>query len=317
MLQFPPLLTWVNALRAHQLRVAAWLQAVQCQPLWHDLPSATQGRLKEYALRGPMTWGPLLEQVSGKPLSAETWQALLLASVATPLFDDLFDQQGEAHRAIYLLNDPLARPTDAQEAFLLDVYHQLIPLLARKETFHTQLQKVLHSQDAALEQRDPNIKTETIARLTSEKGAAASLLFLEIATSQNDDLLLLGHAFGGLLQLVDDLFDIATDRREGTHTLFTQAMTPQDMQGILDAQWHMILQEWQALPSWIAARHRAFAHLKLFYLFGCLAIWRCKQLAGGVHQTFNPEGFSAREMALPAPMISLWKLWQLWWKTSR
>jgi len=139
-------------------------------------------------------------------------------------FDDLADAYRHENKAEHTwLNNPetYASHADARgvSLHLLQNLYRHLPA-AHLQEFKGYLHRVFNVETAGRQQIDHTLDLEALWAITREKGGASVLLFrriLHVPMSKTEcDAL---FAFGGLIQLCDDVSDIWFDHRNGTRTV--------------------------------------------------------------------------------------------------
>ena len=124
-----------------------------------------------------------------------------------------------------------ADPSGRALHFLQNIYEHLPPehLAEFKQFMH----RVFEVETAGRQQRSPAPDLPELARLTAEKGGYSVLLFrrvlaLPLPAAEREAL----YAFGLLIQLCDDIFDLWFDRQTRTVTLATVLTEQHDLKGL-------------------------------------------------------------------------------------
>lgn len=159
-------------------------------------------------------------------------------------FDDLADayRQEDPGEHIWLNNpETYGHRVDARgvSLHLLNNLYRHLPPDSLNE-FKAYLHRVFNVETAGRQQTDHTLDLEALWAITREKGGASVLLFRRIlhvpmSETERDAL----FAFGGLIQLCDDVSDLWFDHRDGTRTvplLFAQQHNLPGLRQFFDAE---------------------------------------------------------------------------------
>jgi hypothetical protein len=181
----------------------------------------------------------VLQIIAGVPV--EYTKPIFAYSLLYPYTDNYLDDpeipgQEKARfnaRLSKRLNGELPMPENVLEEKvfgLLEMIEEVYP----RESFADVFESILCIQGAqikSLVQQERGIKTyEQTLAISAEKGGTSVLADCFLVCGHPDDRLIRFSAgFGFLLQLIDDLEDIAADRAAGNATVFSSAQTKEDI----------------------------------------------------------------------------------------
>jgi hypothetical protein len=193
-----------------------------------ELTPENKGRIQYYAQIMPVVVGDIYSLVFCRPLLAKERKLLTYLSMFTPLMDDYFDKENlsadEIKERIFSPENTLAQnANEALGKYILLELHHLAPKSIGWEEI---VLKLLHWQGESKRQSLDTISLGEIREITFNKGGYSFLLariFLEsdILSGENTAILHLG----GLIQYIDDIFDIWEDSTAGIKTLATNALS--------------------------------------------------------------------------------------------
>ncbi|MCC6413070.1 MAG: hypothetical protein IT270_15510 [Saprospiraceae bacterium] len=183
-----------------------------------DLYTASGKRFRHY-YTGTAFLGVLFEMINGRSRNRDERRRFCLMAALAAHFDDLSDFPGSGGAVM----KNYAHPADpaAKARKLLEQVENDLPK-ANKTLFYECLNTVYRIETESRQTGDVGLDAETLATLTSEKGANSVLLFrclLDWPVSEAEKQAL--WAFGSLLQRCDDTFDVWFDRQSQTQTLAT------------------------------------------------------------------------------------------------
>jgi hypothetical protein len=160
--------------------------------------------------------------LTGKKLSSDEHNRIILLSVFGPLFDDLFDDHLLDHEQISsLVAKPEAYvPINATDQLVTKIYLELLHLTPHPHLLTKHMQELFHWQQASLKQLQNNITEEELYEITYNKSYYAVLLYCAVMNDYpNQELLEIIYPVAGLLQLTNDAFDVWKDVQKGVYTL--------------------------------------------------------------------------------------------------
>lgn len=163
-----------------------------------------------------------LYQLSGRQLTENEQQRILLFSIFGPLYDDLFDDQIMSHEQLeaFTWQPEKHVPQSFEEHVVKAVYLELLALAPDRKKVMEHLYEVFVWQQASLKQLSPEVAEAALYEITYKKSYYSILLYYSIldhypATAIQHML----YPMAGLLQLTNDAFDVYKDVRSGIHTL--------------------------------------------------------------------------------------------------
>ncbi|MGN6420866.1 MAG: class 1 isoprenoid biosynthesis enzyme [Pseudobacter sp.] len=163
-----------------------------------------------------------LYQLTGHKTNDREERSMLLLSIFLPLFDDLFDNNIlEYHRIESLVSDPENyNPINKVDLVVKQLYLQLLALTPHKQYFIDNLQQGLYWEQQSLKQFDKTTGEEELMQITYNKSYFSILLFCSILEHYPDDAIQrVLYPISGLMQLINDLFDVWKDNQNGLYTI--------------------------------------------------------------------------------------------------
>lgn len=163
-----------------------------------------------------------LYQLSGRQLTANEQQRILLFSILGPLYDDLFDDHVMSYEQLeaFTWQPEMHAPQSFEEHVVKTLYLELLSLAPDRKRVMEHLHQVFLWQQASLKQLSPEVDEAALYEITYKKSYYSILLYYSIldhypATAIQHML----YPMAGLLQLTNDAFDVYKDVRSGIHTL--------------------------------------------------------------------------------------------------
>jgi hypothetical protein len=148
----------------------------------------------------------------------------VLGSSFTRVYDDLFDNfetERLDERLRTLFRGGSFEPNSEAESLLLDIYDAIDTRLARpnSDPVFRMLPEMHEFQCMSRHQRNPDISPAEVREITRGKGAiGATILFALFRPDMPADEQAVLNDFGDVMQLLDDLNDVAVDRSCGVVT---------------------------------------------------------------------------------------------------
>jgi len=152
-------------------------------------------------------------------------------------FDDLADayRRGDAAQQTWLDNPEVygikADSSGLSLHLLRNVYRSVSD--AWLEAFKDSLYRVFNIETAGRQQQDSRLNLDAIKSITQEKGGHSVMLFryiLNTPMAEGEEEAL--YAFGGLVQLCDDITDVWFDHRDHTQTVPLVMIQQGDLEGL-------------------------------------------------------------------------------------
>lgn len=163
-----------------------------------------------------------LYQLTGNRTEETEEKSMLLLSIFMPLFDDLFDNNLlDYHQIESLVAEPESYiPTHNVDLVVKQLYLQLLDLTPHKQYFTDNLKQGMYWEHRSLKQFDKKIDEEELMQITYNKSYYSILLFCSILKHYPDDTMQKAlYPISGLMQLINDLFDVWKDSQNGLYTI--------------------------------------------------------------------------------------------------
>lgn len=178
-------------------------------------------RMCYYARFVPAVSGAAYGTLVNRSLTTTERRLMLLLSAAAPVFDDYFDDKSMmASRLKTMIENPQACIAEnAKEKIFLNLLCTISEGVKDMDFFMEVCRKVYQSQVDALMQESADTPAETLRKITMDKGGYSTLLFItlmEYPPVKGDKEAI--YYFGGMVQWVDDIFDVYDDTRDGIRT---------------------------------------------------------------------------------------------------
>jgi hypothetical protein len=188
-----------------------------------DLHKLSVNRIRKYAFGVPVIIESLCKKLTGINLNREDRENLCLAGIISPINDWIFDNPKYADSDLH----HLTFNADSQniKGKYESNYVRLIEILKTRvdnPEFEKYSEKVFNAQIKSRVQRTALNSINELDEVTRNKGGVSFLFYIsttkKILTDQQKEFV---FSFGALVQLIDDIFDVYNDGKEGTETLAT------------------------------------------------------------------------------------------------
>lgn len=201
-------------------------------------------KLRDYYGIGSMVLaGVAISKLHNFKIPNEEKLAITFLSSTTGLYDDFFDKHDYSGKIIQDLSDIKSNVTpknNAQKLFR-ELLAKAIQNLPNKEISTIYSQSVYKTQENSLSQKNSTYPSEQLLNLSLQKGGASMLLFrscFSVEISKQEKHLL--ELTGGLLQICNDVFDIAKDISEGVRTIATECKSIASLKDVLNHQTDLV-----------------------------------------------------------------------------
>lgn len=161
-------------------------------------------------------------ELTGKQLSPAEEERILLLSIFSPFYDDLFDEQIMSTAAIetFTLEPGTLEPTSYTGRAVKMAYTQLLQKSLDPARIIRHMHQVFIWQKASLKQLDATASEEELYDITYKKSYYSILLYLSILDHPPSEAMKEAlYPMAGLLQLTNDLFDVYKDMQAGIFTV--------------------------------------------------------------------------------------------------
>lgn len=268
-------------------------------PNFQGLSRADKARVRQYAQLVPSIAITAYRVLATWRLSRDERTAITLLSAATPLIDDYFDDPARSPlRLQSLIASPEACiPEDEKESYLLELLRFLHVKTQDSTHFHALADRVVMAQMASKSQTDVLTTWEDLRQIALEKGGASTLLFhalLQRPPVEGAEIAM--YHLGGMMQFLDDIFDVYEDSRAGIRTTVTAAARLTTLRGAYRADREALAGHFRALPL-PAYRIERFLHLlPALWALGDVALDQWERASTPETDVFDPNNRSRKEL---------------------
>lgn len=183
-------------------------------------------RMAYYARFVPAVSGANYAILGNRAMSHHERMQMLKLSASAAIFDDYFDdkRQSPAQLKAIMDNVDTYTPQNAKEGIFVQLLREVKSKVVHLESCTEIGYKVFDAQIAALAQEKGNLSPEKVRQITFDKGGYSTVMFTYLMDKPEDETAAAAvYHFGGMIQWVDDIFDLYEDNLDGLQTLVTSA----------------------------------------------------------------------------------------------
>ncbi len=255
-----------------------------------------------YGLYVPVLFCEPLALIRGKGLSNSERIAATYLGALTSLGDDFFDKKNLSndelnHILDHLLGKCTCKSIGFQEQLLENFYKTILDNIKNRDEFLLKTLDVYKAQHLSLKQKNSTLAFDNALAISLVKGGESYLLCRSILDNP------IGHGekeliynLGGLLQMMNDIFDVYKDFSAEIKTLATESRDIADLRSRFKAQLKTIetLVELTSYKKQSIALFKRYVTLCISPTFVCLD--QLEELQKKNKNLFKPEFFSRKEL---------------------
>ncbi|ELR73712.1 hypothetical protein C900_02116 [Fulvivirga imtechensis AK7] len=238
-----------------------------------------------------------LATLRGRKMTGKEIENTLYLSLLTPLLDDLTDNYQLSSAQIL---EQLDQEGDGHpRQFRLAAYlYNHIRKENKQELFAGTFSEALLSQDDSLQQLgDSGLGAEALFRITCNKGSLWTLLFRlmldhALKTGEREAV----EAFGELIQLTNDMFDVYKDVQNGQQTCFTNTSDIAPLQQNYDHCLEEIVQHFSSLAYEKKHIRKTVGKLLVMGALGKVCLEQLKGCQEGSGGDFTPAAYTRKQL---------------------
>jgi len=296
----------------NRLRTAAFLSELQKQSSYHhfQLTDELTARMRTYTLLSGLAhdW---FRTLTGQGNNDDMKKALYLGAI-TPVVDDLTDEVGLRHEDMLELLKSKSGSATNQIRLASYLYNQISK--DPDEVVSRYLSEVIRAQDISLKQHQQDkLSYQELYDITFAKGGNGLLLYRSVLRRP----IIVGEAevlyqLGGIMQLVNDAFDVYKDRQAGVQTLFTNAQDIGHLENEFDGLVRLMCAKLLALDYPIENKRRTLYKILIIVSRGVVCIDQLMECQRRTDGKFIPEAYSRKELICDMEKVSnLMKSYQI------
>lgn len=178
-------------------------------------------RIRFYTSFAPVFAGYTYSTLRGFPITNKEHSLMAKLSILTPVFDDYFDEEGsDVEKLKSMINASTSHiSSNAKENFCVSFYKKLQDQVHDKKGLKENIYAVFAAQQEGKTFQASTTK-ESFKKNTFDKGGYAALLYrnmLDHPIKKGEQEAI--RSLGGMIQWLDDIFDIYEDNQAGIYTI--------------------------------------------------------------------------------------------------
>lgn len=192
-------------------------------------------RTKQY-IHANHFFGELLCLVRGHKMNKNEMNRFLLLSSCAPVFDDFFEENTDDQSLKHLMYHPkMENANSDSEKLAAFFFGELLNDLNQGQELLTAADHLFEAQLKSKTQHHHNLSLRELLNISKEKGGYSGLMYaLLLDDEKSEQFLKLAFELGSYGQLMDDIFDLYDDAKEGIRTFANQAENISDIRLVLE-----------------------------------------------------------------------------------
>ncbi len=203
----------------------------------YDYFSKYYNRTKQYMLAN-FFFGEWLSSLRGSKLSAIERQRFVWLSSCAPIFDDFFEHNTDLPHVLQLLETPLPElANNKAEQTAVFFFNLILNSLKDQQPLLTTAKQLFTAQTISKSQKQAERKSiQDLLQISIEKGGFSGQMYGQLLdnTEHKEELLRLSYLLGAYGQLMDDVYDLYDDAKEGIKSFANQSTKIEDIKKHID-----------------------------------------------------------------------------------
>ena len=222
-------------------------------------------RTKQY-MHANHFFGELMCLLRGQTIQVEERMRFANLSSCAPIFDDFFEKEFDLEHIHELLHHPDPSKTkNEEEQLAVHFLNNILSSIHKKEAFLKVAEKLFQAQIESKTQTNSKLTNKQLLNISIRKGVYSGLMYAHLLNDSNGvEFLEIAYDLGSFGQLMDDVFDIYDDAKEGVRTFANQSQTVDELEQIVRVQKEKILKKVGLLSN---KEYETHHFLKVFQIF--------------------------------------------------
>lgn len=279
-------------------------------------------RMGYYARFVPAVSGANYALLANRRMSHKERMQMLKLGAAAALFDDYFDDPTLSHLDLKCIMDTLADyvPRNARERIFVELLREVKSGVVFVDACMDIGYKVYAAQVEAEKQSEGGLSQAEIYRITFDKGGYSTVMFTYLMDKPEDEKAAAAvYHFGGMIQWVDDIFDLYEDQQDKLETLVTTATDMHQLREAYERDLYKLKDLFAALDYLPRRNILKFMDLQLFFFSRALVCLQQFQDLQNQHAIpFDAGSFTRKQLICDMEKWANIKLWfhyfRLWKK---
>ena len=198
-------------------------------------------RTKQY-MHANHFFGELLCLLRQKPISFTERKRFANLSACAPIFDDFFENKTNLNHIQDLLEHPLSENAQNNaEKLAVHFLQTILKSISNKKPFLIAAQDLFLAQTRSKTQKNTELNTEQLLDISIKKGGYSGLMYAYLLENPQDDIFIkIAFSLGSFGQIMDDIFDLYDDAKEGIRTFANQSHSVEEIRIIVNNQIQII-----------------------------------------------------------------------------
>lgn len=199
-------------------------------------------RTKQY-MHANHFFGELLCTILGRKMNKEERRLFANLSSCAPIFDDFFENNSDSEHIRMLLHHPDKNSTkDSSEKLAVHFLKNILKSEINRNAFLQAADDLFLAQMESKNQKEKSLNQDQLLDISDRKGGFSGLMYaLLLQESSDSSFAKLGYELGSFGQLMDDVFDLYDDQKEGIRTYVNQSKKIIEIHFVLEEKEHEIL----------------------------------------------------------------------------
>lgn len=315
MLRFGKELIW------QEMYIFRYLRPLTRLSLAKNDPSFTQEharRMRYYARFVPAVSGANYAILGNRAMNDNERLQMTKLSASAAIFDDYFDDKNLSPNTLKEIIDTVDVyvPKNEKEAIFVQLLQGV-----KANTLHIEAcleigYKVFDAQVEALLQENGNLSQEELRKITFDKGGYSTVMFTYLMDKPEDPIAAAAvYHFGGMIQWVDDIFDLYEDNLAGIQTLATSATDMSQLRKDFEAGLVQLKDLFHQLDYLPKKNILKFLDLQLFFFTRALiCLEQFETLQAQNNKPFNANDYTRKQLICDMEKWANIKKWFYYFK---
>jgi len=205
-------------------------------------------------------FGELLCMVRGEKMNKVERMRFANLSSCAPIFDDFFEEGSDLNHIQYLLANPLMENTQIErEKLAVHFLNNVLDSLRDSKDFLKAADNLFIAQKLSKKQKGQELSSDYLLRISEQKGGFSGLMYSYLLDGEKSKKFIeLGYDLGSFGQIMDDIYDLYDDAKEGIQTFVNQSETISDLRFIIEDKEQNLLR----LAEEVAVNQKAYISFK-------------------------------------------------------
>ncbi|OYT17273.1 MAG: hypothetical protein B7C24_03520 [Bacteroidetes bacterium 4572_77] len=214
-------------------------QSLQKEYFYH---SGYYNRTQQY-MHANHFFGELLCLLREKPMNKKERMRFANLSACAPIFDDFFEQETDLQHIENLLQNPKSKNTKTHtEKLAVHFLNNILQSSISTSNFLKAAKNLFQAQKQSKTQKDKELSKEQLLKISQKKGGFSGLMYAYLLESSPPTYFYkTAYLLGGYGQIMDDVFDLFDDAKEGIRTFANNSTKVMEIQQIVQEQENNIL----------------------------------------------------------------------------